>query len=275
MLKVHFLNVGEGSCTIIDFPSGRLSMIDIDTPSDDSLTNPISYLEENFPNRNIFRFILTHPDMDHMTGLNRLADSVYIINFWDTDNDEEKDESSFENTRYDKKDWDRYQQFRKSTTNPKCLNLYRDQLGQYWEPDNIQILAPTPELVKAAKEAEEYHHSSYVLSFEYKGIRILLGGDASPKVWGDIFDKKKDALKADVFLAPHHGSKNNIHEDAFAEIKPQYVVVSVAEGVGYAHQYYYSLASKGVLVTRKHGNIRLEIDDEGKGGFRLEKDVEL
>ena len=28
-LDFHFLNVGHGDCTIIDFPSGNLSMIDI------------------------------------------------------------------------------------------------------------------------------------------------------------------------------------------------------------------------------------------------------
>ncbi len=29
-LKVHFLNVGRGDCTIIEFPSGRVGMVDID-----------------------------------------------------------------------------------------------------------------------------------------------------------------------------------------------------------------------------------------------------
>lgn len=276
MLKVHFLNVGEGSCTIVDFPSGRLSIVDIDTPSDNSLTNPSSYLATNFPGRNIFRFILTHPDMDHMTGLNNIAKSRTIVNFWDTDNDEEKDESGFENTRYDKKDWDRYQQFRGSRTDPKCLNIYRDQVGDYWEPDNIYVLAPRVELVKAAKEAEDYHHSSYVLGFEYKGIKVLLGGDASPKVWGDILEKKgKDALKADIFLAPHHGSENNIHKDAFAEIEPEVVIVSVAEGKDYAQQYYKNLASQNVLSTKRLGDIWLEIDNEGSWKISWEKDVEL
>ncbi len=29
-LRVHFLNVGRGDCTIIEFPSGRIGMVDID-----------------------------------------------------------------------------------------------------------------------------------------------------------------------------------------------------------------------------------------------------
>jgi competence protein ComEC len=28
-LRIHFLNVGQGDCTVIEFPSGRLTLIDI------------------------------------------------------------------------------------------------------------------------------------------------------------------------------------------------------------------------------------------------------
>ncbi len=33
-LKIHFLNVGRGDCTIIEFPSGNLTMVDIDNLKD-------------------------------------------------------------------------------------------------------------------------------------------------------------------------------------------------------------------------------------------------
>jgi hypothetical protein len=28
-LTIHFLNVGQGDCTVIEFPSGRLALVDI------------------------------------------------------------------------------------------------------------------------------------------------------------------------------------------------------------------------------------------------------
>ena len=34
MLRVHFLNVGHGDCTIVQHHSGRLSMVDINTSQD-------------------------------------------------------------------------------------------------------------------------------------------------------------------------------------------------------------------------------------------------
>jgi beta-lactamase superfamily II metal-dependent hydrolase len=77
MLSVHFLNVGKGNCTIIDFPSSRMSMIDIDNSrikdDDDALTDPIDYYIKNFADRSLFRFILSHPDMDHLSGFDELA----------------------------------------------------------------------------------------------------------------------------------------------------------------------------------------------------------
>ena len=100
-ITFHFLNVGKGNCTIIDFPSERLSVIDIDDSRAISayertlmekagkakLTNPIDYIASEFADREIFRFILTHPDMDHMSGIKRLFEEKYVRNFWDTKND--------------------------------------------------------------------------------------------------------------------------------------------------------------------------------------------
>src|SRR5262249_30898546 len=34
MLRIHFLNVGHGDCTIIEHPSGRLSIIDVNNSQD-------------------------------------------------------------------------------------------------------------------------------------------------------------------------------------------------------------------------------------------------
>src|SRR5665213_2096993 len=104
MSSVHFLNVGKGDCTLIQHNSGRNSLIDIckgnyESPQQvDSIqemfanaaaeaaervkgnfgmskktTNPISYLE-GIGVGSLFRFILTHPDMDHLDGLDALMD---------------------------------------------------------------------------------------------------------------------------------------------------------------------------------------------------------
>ena len=278
-LKIHFLNVGKGNCTIIEFPSGRLAMIDIDNSriSDNErvLTDPIEYLQDNFKGRPLFRFILTHPDMDHMSGLDELASKVSILNFWDTEHNKTISEDDWEGSPYNLKEWEQYLKFRGSSEDPKCLKLHRGDTSECcWTQDGIKIMSPSPHLVGISNTTSEYNHLSYVLMVEYAGFKVLLGGDASTEAWDDILKELgKESLESDIFLAPHHGSENNIHEEAFEKMTPEYMIVSVAEGVEYDYDYYSRLATKGVLSTKHYSTIKLEVSDSGDCEIILERNV--
>ena len=47
--------------------------------------NPVTYRKSHGIS-SIFRYIQTHPDMDHMDGIRALFDKFAPINFWDTNN---------------------------------------------------------------------------------------------------------------------------------------------------------------------------------------------
>jgi beta-lactamase superfamily II metal-dependent hydrolase len=269
MLKIHFLNVGKGSCTVIDFPSGHLTVVDTDNSrntEENDLTDPIDFIKKEYPNRDIFRLIITHPDMDHLSGMEEIAENFKIYNFWDTENNKTLSQADLDKAPYyEKEDWKTYQKFRKSAENPKCLNLYRNSNGDYWNSDNIKILSPSKALVKKANDSGEYNHLSYVISINYKGTKILLGGDATIAAWDEILEElDKDELKADIFLAPHHGSTYNVNKEVFKYIDPKYVVVSVITGVDYDYAYYNTLAKNNVLSTKHYGNISFHFDNNGK-----------
>jgi len=277
-ITFHFLNVGKGNCTIIDFPSERLSVIDIDDSRAISayertlmekagkakLTNPIDYIAFEFANREIFRFILTHPDMDHMSGIKRLFGKKYVRNFWDTKNDKYIDPDTWENSPYDQEDWDFYQDVRQNDENPRVLKLYRDaEADCCWVEDGIRILAPTDGLVKKANENEDWDLLSYVLMIEHAKRKVLLGGDATKKSLEDIIEcYDEDYLKSDVLFAPNHGSPNHISKEILEVISPDLIVVSVAEGVDYARDLYSKYGR--VLSTKYYGNILVKIKDTGK-----------
>jgi beta-lactamase superfamily II metal-dependent hydrolase len=269
MLKIHFINVGKGNCTGIDFPSGHLTVVDTDNSrntEENDLTDPIDFIKKQYPNRDIFRLIITHPDMDHLSGMEEIAENFKIYNFWDTENNKTLTQVDLDKAPYyEKEDWKTYQKFRKSTENPKCLNLYRNGSGDYWNSDNIKILSPSKALVKKANDSGEYNHLSYVIAINYNGTKILLGGDATIAAWNEILEEiGKDALKADIFLAPHHGSTYNVNKEVFQHIDPKYVVVSVIKNVDYDYAYYSTLAKTQVLSTKHFGNISFHIDDKGK-----------
>lgn len=269
---VHFLNVGKGNCSIIEHENGHVTMIDIDNShiyENDAHTEPLEYLEDEIEPDSIHRFILTHPDMDHMSGLFDLDDNFEIRNFWDTDNDKEIGDGDWDITPYSKDDWECYQDLRDCDENPKCNIMFRG-----YEKDGLTVLSPSKDLQKYANETGDYHHSSYVIMFEFGGKRILFGGDASKEAWDDILQNcGKSSLKADIFLAPHHGSKANVNEDVFKYIKPDYIIISVARGIEY-DPYYKSLAREEVLTTKYYGTIVAKIEDDLFSDYELEIEVE-
>lgn len=283
MLRIHFLNVGKGDCSVVDFASGHLSVIDIDDSRSlsaseklamaldrkASLTNPVEYITTVFSDREIFRFILTHPDMDHMSGLKQLFDRKNVWNFWDTAN-ERPNPGNWGQGPYSEDDWDFYQRLRQEEVgNITYIRSLRDAQSRCcWVQDGIRILSPTLYLVDEANENDNWDDLSYVLMIEYGGRKVLLGGDATKKAWEDMINFYGDYLESDVFFAPNHGSPNHISEEILNVINPDLVVVSVAEGVEYARDLYANYG--GVLSTKYYGNIWLEVEADGKVIFRTQ-----
>lgn len=315
MVKIHFLNVGHGDCTIIEHASGNITMVDINNANqldDDSrkelaetygitglnyesgllvanmlhtsfrkayleakgydieLTDPIDYLATCWNGRSIFRFILSHPDLDHMRGLKRISqEGIPILNFWDTNhNITEKDTDSDD----DKAEWAEYQKLRNSSSDPKARFNYRDNRGKYWNQDDIggagdgiYILAPTTDLCKTADQDPNAH--SYVIWFEYAGIKVVLGGDATEAVWESIHKKYGKNLKCHVLKASHHGRDSGYHQAAVAAMSPEYTVVSVGKKPETDATNKYRQYCDNVWSTRWRGNIVLTIQPDGQANI--------
>lgn len=254
MGTIHFLNVNEGDCiwvqddqqgnTIIDVCNARIeeqedeqSNILTETCSasvpgnyrqKEHPVNPIEYFKERNMDE-IFRFILTHPDMDHMDGIKDLFDTFDVINFWDTSNNKEM-ESDTSWGKYREEDWEFYQTIRKSEKNPKVLNLYSGATGQYYNRDEngnsteskFNILSPTKELVEEANKSKDYNDASYVILYKVNNMRIIFAGDSSDKTWDYILENYHDDVKnIDILCAPHHGRKSGGNDNYLDVLNPK------------------------------------------------------
>lgn len=303
MLKIHFLNVGHGDCTLIEFPSGRTSIIDInnsrivdeETSSEIASLNtssyqlyeslgyrgnelleksvfdfvppvdPIEYIEANLPVSSIFRFILTHPDMDHMTGLYNLKNSgKSISNFWDTNNIKTVKESEVY-AKYDFRDWETYQELKSSTETPKVLNVLKGEQRDFFNEDCIKVLSPTQEIIDSANESNNWNLLSYVLLIEYAGHKIILGGDADSVVWDNLAESDQELLEnVSILKAPHHGRNSGYSESAMSIMQPTWTICSVGKKPSQdAHNKYRKYTEKKVLSTRFRGNMVIEISSFG------------
>ena len=251
----HFLNVKDGDCSIIEHGSGRVSVIDVcnATIGDPSVSdsayshllekslvlgnfqqkkhpvNPISYLQQ-FGIQDIHRFILTHPDMDHMDGIRDFFGCFAPINFWDTGNAKEIDFPA--GSPYNDEDWLFYKNIRDQDpdNDPKRLQLFSNSQGSYWSKnddgrppgDALTILAPTPALIEEANKTGDYNDASYVLLYRAAGGRILLSGDSHDKTWAHILEHRADDVRdVDLLIAPHHGRKSDRSYDFLNLVNPK------------------------------------------------------
>lgn len=307
---IHFLNVGHGDCTIIEHPSGRLTMIDINNSKSLSdkdiaglaamrdipewefrrkgsynmalnmswedyykskLVDPHDYFKEKLDGQSVFRYVQTHPDMDHMSGLHRffMQEKVPLWNFWDVAHAKTFKDVDFDKARYDWDDWTAYESLRVGSgpddKTHQVKNNLRFAQASYWVEDGISVLSPSQELIDLSDEKVSWNNVSYVLRLDYGGRSILLPGDAVQEAWAEMVEKvHPNSLSVDILKAAHHGRKSGYHKDAVDIIQPHAVISSVGKKPETdAHQDYKSHGAE-VYSTRKHGTITVTMWEDGE-----------
>ncbi len=292
-VEIHFLNVGEGDCTIIHFPSRkrkkdgkekyeRIMMVDICHNEDhEEYEDIVEYYKSNFANddgtyKPIFRFVCTHPHQDHICGLAKLFNDsgIKIYNFWDLDHCFEPDDFNGHPTHED--DWDAYLKLRGDNSPATVLKLTREtKMGLYWsdDEDRITILSPSKELIKSAhhkddgtkRDTVEIDEMSYALMIKVNDRKVILAGDGrkSP-VWNDIYDNcLKEITDCAVLKAGHHGQEASFHEEALKAMNPSVIVFSNSESKdddnGAGDLYAEICPDALILKTCDHGTIRLDV----------------
>lgn len=328
MLRVHFLNVGHGDCTVIRHPTGRLTMIDVnnsqsyddetekalveqelrksqpalagigalypsalpprpgfvehalakalvDATASRELTDPIEFMSELYPGQRLWRFVLTHPDLDHMRGLRRVHDDIGFENFWDTAND--KMVTSFRSDA-DKVDWQFYQWLRSRDIRKvyqRGASEFAFGKDEHGMPggDNIEILSPTREIVGACNTNDAFNDISLVMRIHHAGRSVLLPGDAEELAWDSMVYQYGNRLKSDFLKASHHGRDSGYHMEAVRHIDPKMTFVSVGQKPATDASSKYRYFSKQVASTRYYGNIELRIHDDGSWQWLVDRNA--
>ena len=302
---IHFLNVKDGDCSVIEHVSSNVTVIDVcnakptgpQAPFLETLSavlsqgdkgvggnfkqklhpvNPMQYLHQHGI-RSIFRYIQTHPDMDHMDGIRALFNEFRPVNFWDTDNKKELAGSSWRGSPYTEDDWKFYRRLRetKPQANPKRLALMSGANGQYYNRskdgsvggDGLAVLAPTRELVDAANAADDsYNDSSYVLLYRTGGSRIVFGGDSHDDTWDHILATHRRAVtNIDVLIAPHHGRDSGRSYEFLDVLNPTLTFFGNARS---EHLAYHAWNRRGLsFVTNNQANCM--VVDAGRSPMEL------
>ncbi len=289
MSAFHFLNVKQGDCHIIQHSSGRVTMIDIcngnasryqvlekieaelrrmdsiagDFGMRDTPTQPLNYLSD-LGIKNLWRFILTHPDMDHMDGIAALFKAFTIANFWDSGARRPKPEFGILG-RYKNEDWNRYQSIIKGEI--AGLNVLRKRHGALFpyanEPanthDGLYIIAPNETLIQEA--SEKCNRASYMILYQSRGGKILIPGDAEDSTWEFALSTySADVQNCSILIAPHHGRHSDMDFSFLKTVNPKLVLMGCADSEDLAYDAYNDYPH---LTNNQAGNVVAECTQGG------------
>lgn len=261
-LRVHFVDVGQGDCTVVEFPDGKTMIVDGGDEREETRMRVIGYCRalgiETFD-----AAVLTHTDSDHAGGLddvlNCFGAKLVYSPFLDT-REEGTAFAAFLGAAANAGAEVRLSQMFEAGISRTQENFY------YW-----MMLSPfSPEIADAAagSEEESTNDLSAVIYLEYAGRTLLLTGDASSAVedrladayiatggasferevtspWGEVLLRPR-LQELDFLKAGHHGSGNSTGEALVSLCRPQNLFISCGAGNGYGHP---SLACIGNVLA--------------------------
>ncbi|MCF6093883.1 MBL fold metallo-hydrolase [Microaerobacter geothermalis] len=234
-LQVHFIDVGQGASQLLIGSSGKTILIDAGNNIQEE--EIVAYLRKNGIQK-IDILVGTHPDADHIGGLDAVIDNFEIGKIYMPK--VQSNTKTFEDVLL--------------AIQRKGLKVSTAKAGVTldWEPDaKVQMIAPV-------REYNDDNDMSAVLKLTFGEISFLFTGDAESKSEHDMINSKVD-LKSDVLLVAHHGSKSSTTEAFLDAVQPSYGVIQVGEN-NYGHpapEILERLNKRGVKVYRNdlHGDI--------------------
>ena len=246
LLRVSFLDVGQGDAILIEAPNGNRVLIDGGPPSGKILSELGDMLP--FFDRELGVVIATHPDMDHIGGLPAVFERYSVG-------------ALFEPDLYAGNGV--YEAMEKHAEKESARKIVA-RPGEIIRLDkNIKLEILYPEH-KFAPNADT-NSSSVVVKLTYGNESFLFTGDLPKEQENALAEKYGTALHANVLKFGHHGSKTSTSEEFLTAVAPEYGVVSVGSENKYGHpnQETLDLAAKEnveVLRTDMMGRVVFETD---------------
>ncbi len=212
VLRVTFLDVGQGDSLVIETPSGKVLVVDTGGVARDGGDNQgqrvvVPFLQSEGVNR-IDALLLTHPHADHIGGAKTLIERFPVGLLMDNG----QASASPLMTAY------------LDAARARSLSYKAARPGQQIDCGDgamLKILAPT----EAATHGSP-NNASLVARLEFGQVAFLLTGDAEAEEEEDLLARGAN-LACDVLKTGHHGSRTSSTSDFLAAAHPRAAVISV------------------------------------------------
>lgn len=237
LLKVVFLDVGQGDSIFIESPSGTQVLIDGGRGSQvlPELSETLGFFDET-----IDMVVATHPDADHIGGLIDVLEAYTVEHILMTENAQ---------------DTPVYEAFVRAIEREGATVRYAraGQIYDLGESVSLRILFPyeDPSRLKS-------NDSSIIAQLAYGETEYLLTGDAPSSVEAQLVSDRGDLLESEVLKLGHHGSKTSTSDAFTASVAPFFGIISAGKDNSYGHPH-----ASVIETLERHGVRALSTAEEG------------
>ena len=229
-LAITFFDIGQGDAALVVTPAGKRILIDGGPPEGASAL--VAALSERQIDR-LDLVLLSHPHLDHLAGLRRVAEQIPISTYMD---------SGYQSTSPP------YQALLK-TLAERGVPVKQAKRGRTIDAGGgaeLLLLAPPEPFLDRSRS--EVNANSVVVRLTWRGRSVLFTGDAEPETERWLLSQYGPAasppppngaggalLSADVLKVAHHGGKYSSTATFLAAVHPQLAVISCAAVNDYGH----------------------------------------
>ena len=241
-VKVHFIDVGQGDCTLV---MSRGEAMLIDSGERDDSDRVIKYLKEQGITK-LSCIIVTHPHTDHMGEMPDILKAFKTDKFIMP-----KVPDNMVPTIM------RYEKMLKQIKN-QGLEISWSSNSEFRLGDAV-INTYTPK-----GQFEELNDYSTVVKISCGSRKFLIMGDAEKEEESDLLAQKFD-FRADVLKVPHHGSYKGTTSELLKAVGAQYAVICCGKNNDYGHPHDSTLKRikkfiSSVYITKDNGDIVFTTD---------------
>ncbi|MGX4600231.1 cell wall-binding repeat-containing protein [Faecalimicrobium sp. JNUCC 81] len=241
-MEIHFIDVGQGDATYIELADGTDILIDAGESKYGNIV--VNYLKNLEKDIDIEYLIATHPDSDHIGGMQQAFKDLKIKNFYYP-----------QDAPHNTQTWN------------NVLNLAKNEGCSIIDAKSGTTLNLGGAVLKFVHPNVDYKGSnedSVVALLDYNDTEVLLTGDAEAITEQDMVNQNLVGY-IDVLKVGHHGSNSSSTQTFLNKVKPENSVISVGKDNNYGHptsEVLNRLVGVGSKVWRtdKNGNIVLSSD---------------
>ena len=225
LLRITFLDVGQGDAVFIEFPNGRNMLID-GGPRTFSTNAGSRFITPFLKYRGITTIntiVISHFHDDHIGGIPFLLRQFKIGRVYDA--------CSVTNSSISRE----YLMLIDSLRIPRGC-LYAGMSIENYTDMRMYVLHPSGEYLSTKSKIHKgYNNQSVVIKILYGNTSLLLPGDAEEDAENYIGEHFGNFLKSDLLKLPHHGSATSTIPQFYSYISPKIAVISVGMKNKFGH----------------------------------------